>query len=123
MFFAKSMPSVVTFIAGPSFAVFDGSKLPSWLVLSRPFRSEAGSIPLVARDSQARIAPQGREKPGGEETGRGERQMVEQVVVGIDVSKAKLDVAIWPGGEQFTVSNDRHGLGDFDTVKRPLSIP
>ena len=30
--------------------------------------------------------------------------MVEQVVVGIDVSKAKLDVALLPGGEQFTVS-------------------
>ncbi|MGO9059641.1 MAG: hypothetical protein ACLQU2_20015 [Candidatus Binataceae bacterium] len=27
--------------------------------------------------------------------------MVEQVVVGIDVSKAKLDVALLPGGEQF----------------------
>jgi transposase len=36
--------------------------------------------------------------------------MVEQMVVGIDVSKAKLDVAILPGGEQFTVSNDRHGI-------------
>jgi hypothetical protein len=35
--------------------------------------------------------------------------MVEQVVVGIDVSKAKLDVALLPSGEQFTVSNDRHG--------------
>ena len=36
--------------------------------------------------------------------------MVEQVVVGIDVSKAKLDVALLPGGEQFTVSSDRHGI-------------
>jgi hypothetical protein len=32
--------------------------------------------------------------------------MVERVVVGIDVRKAKLDVAILPGGEQFTVSNE-----------------
>ena len=39
--------------------------------------------------------------------------MVEQVVVGIDVSKAKLDVALLPGGEQFTVSNDRHGIGEL----------
>jgi transposase len=39
--------------------------------------------------------------------------MVEQVVVGIDVSKAKLDVAILPGGEQFTVSNDRPGIGEL----------
>ena len=47
--------------------------------------------------------------------------MVEQVVVGIDVSKAKLDVAIWPGGEQFTVSNDRHGLGELLRRLSPLA--
>ena len=70
----------------------------------------------VARDSQARIAPQGREKPGSEEADRGGRQMVEQVVVGIDVSKVKLDVAILPSGEQFTVSNDRHGIAAAEPV-------
>ena len=47
--------------------------------------------------------------------------MVEQVVVGIDVSKAKLDVAILPGGEQFTVSNDRHGLGELLRRLGPLA--
>ena len=47
--------------------------------------------------------------------------MVEQAVVGIDVSKAKLDVAIWPGGEQFTVSNDRHGLGELLRRMSPLA--
>ena len=36
--------------------------------------------------------------------------MAEQVVVGIDVSKAKLDIAILPSDEQFTVSNDRDGI-------------
>src|SRR5438094_612361 len=50
---------------------------------------------------QARIAEQGREEPGP-----GGRSMVEQVVVGIDVSKAKFDIAILPSGEQYTVSND-----------------
>src|SRR5215472_10025267 len=92
------MPSVVTFIAGPSSLLFDGSKLPSWPVLSRPFRSEAGSIPLVARDSQARIAPQGREKPSGEETGRGEKQMMKQVVVGIKCQQSEVgygDLTWW----------------------------
>src|ERR1700731_2656977 len=73
----------------------------------------------VARDSQARIAPQGREKPGGEETGGG-GQMVEQVVVGIDVSKAKLDVALLPGGEQFRVSNDLPGIGELLRRGSPL---
>jgi transposase len=47
--------------------------------------------------------------------------MVEQVVVGIDVSKAKLDVAIVPGGEQFTVSNDRHGIGELLRRLSPLA--
>ena len=47
--------------------------------------------------------------------------MVEQVVVGIDVSKAKLDVALLPGGEQFTVSNDRHGIGEFVRRVSPLA--
>ena len=47
--------------------------------------------------------------------------MVEQVVVGIDVSKAKLDVAILPSGEQFTVSNDRHGVGELVRRLSPLA--
>ncbi len=47
--------------------------------------------------------------------------MAEQVVVGIDVSKAKLDVALLPGGEQFTVSNDRHGIGELLRRVRPLA--
>jgi transposase len=47
--------------------------------------------------------------------------MVEQVVVGIDVSKAKLDVAILPSGEQFTVSNDRHGIGELLQRLSPLA--
>lgn len=36
--------------------------------------------------------------------------MAEEVVVGIDVSKAKLDVAILPSGEEFSVSNDLAGV-------------
>src|SRR5262249_56702353 len=47
--------------------------------------------------------------------------MAEQVVVGIDVSKAKLDVALLPGGEQFTVSNDRHGIGELLRRGSPLA--
>jgi len=47
--------------------------------------------------------------------------MVEQVVVGIDVSKAKLDVAILPSGEQFTVSNDRDGIARLVKRLRPLA--
>jgi transposase len=36
--------------------------------------------------------------------------MAEPVVVGIDVSKAKLDVAVLPSGAQFTLSNDADGV-------------
>jgi transposase len=39
--------------------------------------------------------------------------MAEPVVVGIDVSKAKLDLAVLPGGEQFTVGNDRAGIASL----------
>jgi len=46
--------------------------------------------------------------------------MAEQVVVGIDVSKAKLDVALLPSGELFTVSNDRRGIGQL--VQRLKSL-
>jgi len=46
--------------------------------------------------------------------------MVERVVVGIDVSKAKLDVAILPSGEQFTVSNDQSGIARLVQRLRPL---
>jgi transposase len=35
---------------------------------------------------------------------------VEAVYVGIDVSKARLDVAVWPGAERFSVANDPRGI-------------
>jgi transposase len=47
--------------------------------------------------------------------------MVEQVVVGIDVSKAKLDVAVLPAGEQFIVSDDRHGIARLVQRLRSLA--
>ncbi len=47
--------------------------------------------------------------------------MAEEVVVGIDVSKAKLDVAILPSGEQYTVSNDRSGVSQLKQRLLPLA--
>ena len=35
------------------------------------------------------------------------------VYVGIDVSKAQLDVAVHPAGENWTVSNDEAGIRDL----------
>ncbi|NEJ73359.1 IS110 family transposase, partial [Rhizobium phaseoli] len=39
--------------------------------------------------------------------------MNESVVVGIDVSKDRLDVALHPSGEHFAVSNDHAGLEEL----------
>ena len=38
---------------------------------------------------------------------------VEAVYVGIDVSKARLDVAVWPGAERFSVANDPRGIAEL----------
>ena len=38
---------------------------------------------------------------------------VEAVYVGIDVSKARLDVAVWPGAERFSVGNDPRGIAEL----------
>jgi transposase len=35
------------------------------------------------------------------------------VMVGVDVSKAQLDVALWPGGASFSVSNDLTGVKEL----------
>ena len=36
--------------------------------------------------------------------------MLQGMFIGIDVSKARLDVAFRPGGESFSVSNDTRGI-------------
>ena len=38
---------------------------------------------------------------------------VETRYVGIDVSKARLDVAVWPGAERFSVGNDPRGIAEL----------
>jgi transposase len=47
--------------------------------------------------------------------------MAEQVVVGIDVSKAKLDLVVLPSGQQFTVGNDRAGIASLVERLKPLA--
>ncbi len=44
------------------------------------------------------------------------------VFVGIDVSKADLEVAAWPSGERLQVSNDREGHGDLVRWLRRLRV-
>src|SRR5260370_19148762 len=39
--------------------------------------------------------------------------------VGIDVSKARLDVGVWPGAESFSLSNDERGIAQLvERVRR-----
>jgi transposase len=42
-----------------------------------------------------------------------QRMTIEAVFVGVDVSKAVLDVAVHPTGEQRKVSNDPDGIGEL----------
>lgn len=43
-----------------------------------------------------------------------------EVMVGVDVSMAQLDVALWPGGESFSLSNDPAGVEQL--LKRMLEL-
>jgi transposase len=50
---------------------------------------------------------------------------VEAKYVGIDVSKARLDVAVWPGAESFSVANDPRGIAELVervTVLAPKAV-
>ncbi len=48
--------------------------------------------------------------------------MMDQVVVGIDVSKDKLDVCVLPGGELFVVSRNAAGLSELTERLKGLSV-
>lgn len=45
----------------------------------------------------------------------------EERFVGVDVSKERLDVAVWPTGESWTVANDERGVAAL--VERVLALP
>jgi len=46
---------------------------------------------------------------------------MDAIVVGIDVSKERLDVAVRPSGEMFVVSRDAEGLDALITKLTPLA--
>ena len=48
--------------------------------------------------------------------------MLHQVVVGIDVSKDRLDVCLLPGGELFVVSRNAASLSDLTERLKGLSV-
>jgi transposase len=43
-----------------------------------------------------------------------------EMMVGVDVSLARLDVALWPSGESFSLSNDLAGVEQL--LKRMLEL-
>jgi transposase len=46
---------------------------------------------------------------------------MDAIVVGIDVSKDRLDVALRPSGESFVVRRDAEGLRDLVARLKPLA--
>ena len=56
----------------------------------------------------------------GRRSGRQERNRMGEVFVGIDVSKARLDVAVSPSGEVWSCANDEEGFAALLERLRPL---
>src|SRR5690606_11866336 len=71
----------------------------------RPVPVRPARARTVARAGLTEPASQGR-VPSGRRRGA----PVEQPTVGIDVSKAALDVAVWPSGETWRVAYDPEGV-------------
>ena len=46
----------------------------------------------------------------------------QQCFVGIDIARDRLDIAIWPGGAQFSVANDRNGRAELVRKLKPWQI-
>src|SRR3954468_23826790 len=74
---------------------------------------ELGSPPVVPSTSNSRL---GRKSPVAQ--GRGSMEMK---AVGIDVSKDRLDVHVWPDGIAFAVARDGKGLAELIERLTPLT--
>src|SRR3954447_22248069 len=74
---------------------------------------ELGSPPVVSSTSNSRL---GRKSPVAQ--GRGSMEMK---AVGIDVSKDRLDVHVWPDGIAFAVARDGKGLAELIERLLPLT--
>src|ERR1700730_1981462 len=71
---------------------------------------EPAMVVAAILKSQARTVV-GAQEPGSCKAGLAKEQnMLQGMFIGIDVSKARLDVAFRPGGESFSVSNDSRGI-------------
>ena len=77
---------------------------------------ERGSSPAVPSNPNSRLGRQRSPLAQG-------RDRMDAIVVGIDVSKERLDVAVRPSGEMFVVSRDAEGLDALIMILgiRPIS--
>lgn len=80
-------------------------------VAVQPLHSRART---VARAKSSHLARTGRRSD------RTRRLVMDEVFVGIDVSKARLDVAVRPSGDIWQVSNDEAGFATLVSRLRPL---
>lgn len=78
----------------------------------RPVRSRARTVARARSSYPAR--------PGNGNASRTRRGHMSDVFVGVDVSKAWLDVAVRPSGEQWRVGNDEAGFAELVGKLRPL---
>src|SRR5271167_2037848 len=75
---------------------------------------ERGSPPVGPLNPNSRLGRQRSPLAQG-------RDKMDAIVVGIDVSKNRLDVAVRPSGETFVVARDSRGLGELIARLKPLA--
>ena len=79
---------------------------PPWVLEDRSVASVVAPIPIQEPEQLPGPLEPAYARPGLED----KTLSASSVFVGIDVSKSRLDVAIHPGGEQFSTGNDEAGL-------------
>src|SRR5688500_4875859 len=76
---------------------------------------EPGSSPVVPSNPNSRLGRQRSPLAQG-------RERMDAIVVGIDVSKDRLDVAVRPSGDVFVVGRDAEGLDALIARLKPLAL-
>src|SRR6202012_1333459 len=122
----------------PALAIIEGKPLPLYLQLSNDL-SKSGCDKTVPpqgfQDRGQRLVITPRNKTQGPNSRQGSKpvsrkdgldvlkEVVErQLFIGIDVSKARLDVALRPAAESFSVSNNQRGIAALIKQLKKLSV-
>lgn len=85
-------------------AVADGRPMHLWDTKPVGERGSSSAVPLNPNSRQGRLRKQSPLRQGWDQM---------EKIVGIDVSKDRLDVAVAPQGEVFAVGNDHAGIDDL----------